>query len=150
MCDENTHWAAYCKRYHSALEKRNRLIELNRCTACGNKHTNGEQCHEEVECINDNHRGQRHYSWLCGGKDHPGIQPGQPPQLAQPTVNNDGKEAYVNIKDLHFNEVTTPKNEVIKIINNRVNSLTDAVVSETLAWPLLYQGMCTRVFVLPW
>ena len=34
-------------------------------------------------------------------KDHPGIQPGQPPQLAQPTVNNDGKEVYVNIKDFN-------------------------------------------------
>ena len=150
LCDENTHWAAYCKCYQSALEKRNRLIELNRCTACGNKHTNGEQCNEEVECTNDDHRGQRHYSWLCGGKAYPGIQPGQPPQLAQPTVNYDGKEVYLNVKDLHFNEVTTPKNEVIKIINNRANSSTDTAVSQILAWPLLYQDMCTRVFVLPW
>ena len=70
--------------------------------------------------------------------------------MVQPTVNNDGKEVYVNIKDLHFNEVVTPKNEVIKIMNNRVNNSTDAVVSQTLAWPFLYQGMCTRVFVLPW
>ena len=150
LYNENTHWAAYCKCYQSALEKRNRLIELNRCTACGNKHTNGEQCNEEVECTNDDHRGQRHYSWLCGGKAYPGIQPGQPPQLAQPTVNYDGKEVYLNIKDLHFNEVTTPKNEVIKIINNRANSSTDTAVSQILAWPLLYQDMCTRVFVLPW
>ena len=137
--------------YTTPERKRNRLSGLDRCIECSKKHPSDQQCNVEL-CSNVSHNalGQRHLDWLCGGEDHPGIQPGHPPQLAQPTVNNDGKEVYVNIKDLHFNEVTTPKNEVIKIINNRVNSLTNAVVSQTLAWPLLYQGMCTRVFVLPW
>ena len=123
---------------------------LDRCIACSKKHPSDQQCNVEL-CSNVSHNalGQRHLDWLCGGEAHPGIQPEQPPQLAQPTANNDGKEVYVNIKDLHFNDVASPKNEVIKIMN-RLNNPIEAAVSQTLAWPLLYQGMCTRVFVLPW
>ena len=125
---------------------------LDRCIACSKKHPSDQQCNVEL-CSNVSHNalGQRHLDWLCGGEAHPGIQPEPPPppQFAQPTANNNGKEVYVNIKDLHFNDVASPKNEVIKIMN-RVNNPIEAAVSQTLAWPLLYQGMCTRVFVLPW
>ena len=74
LCSKRGHWAGNCLVYTDA-EKRERLMYLNLCIACGQpKHPSGEQCHEAVKCLTESHRGQRHYQYTCGGSPHPGIQ----------------------------------------------------------------------------
>ncbi|CAL4074055.1 unnamed protein product [Meganyctiphanes norvegica] len=68
ICDGN-HYSVHCPNYTTARQKRDRLQAIGKCTACANSAHPG-QCADHLNCRL--HPGERHYTWLCGGLQHPG------------------------------------------------------------------------------
>ena len=61
--------------YNTPEKKRKRLVELERCQACGvSKKEHGTECSHRARC--QVHPGENHYHWLCDGEKstHPGPQ----------------------------------------------------------------------------
>ena len=76
LCDSVDHWANLCKdpRYRLATERRKKMMEKNLCIACGRDNHPNVKCSNDVTCAFEGHYEQPHFSWLCGGQVHPGIQ----------------------------------------------------------------------------
>ena len=71
LCATDGHGPGYCSTYNDASKRRERLKELNLCTACTGRVHHGE-CPDHLECFR--HPGYKHLSWTCGNGVHPGKQ----------------------------------------------------------------------------